>query len=455
MWSSGPLRLSGYCGQDGRACASSPVRVSGPRPRRGSLHNASFYIEHCWWRRLEGWLAWLRDAERPRVEGRAAAVVPAAAAVSRRRPALPPERQPPERRRPRGEVRGRPAPAGPRATAGAGRPPTVPVRNRALVAAAQPAMARPVIALPAKACGVARGHRQPMVRAGRLGQPLPVEPVGPLGRRRPKDPGGPLPTEHAGLLVRPRPMVRAARLGHRCGRELARQRAGRSAPELAAPEPKAPARAPAPSAVPRPAARRRARPQKALASNEDRGPDPAQGREGIDGRPPVPHDGPGTGTQTGIETELLCAGGAPTGPPNAPALVDLAPPGPIPTDLAPRGPIPTDLAPQGLIPTDPAPRGPTPTDPAARGPDRITRRGAAPGYRRPTATARRTGPAKAGPARTGPARIGPSKTGSAKTGPGQTGPWRASNATAPPGEARPACRTRSAPRKWTRRRAPS
>ena len=409
-------------------------------------------------------MAWLRDAKRPRAEERAAAIVPAAAAVSRRRLVLLPEH-----RRLRGRARGRPGPAAPRATAGAGRPSAVPGRNREPVAAAWPAVARPVTAR-----GVTPGHRQPMVRAGPLVRPppmgpvapldrqpptvraglrghprpkaragplgplRPMEPVGPLDRRPPKDPGGPLPTERAGVLVRPRPKVRAARRDHPRGRDLARQRAGRSAPEPAAPEPaalepaapepRAPVRVPAPSTGPRPAARMRVQPERALALSEGRGPDPAQaGREGIDGRPPVPHAGLGTGTRTGtlsvrgLETELQRAGVPPTGPPRDPAPLDPAPSGLAPTGRAPNDPAPTGRAPNDPAPTDLAPNDPAPTDPAAQGPDRTTRRGAVRGCPRSAATARRTGPEK-----TGPANSAPATTGSAKTDLGQIGPWRAS-----------------------------
>src|SRR5271155_3285464 len=96
MWSSGPLRLSGYCGTD-----------------------------------AGGWLAWLRDAERPRDEGQAAAV-PVVAAASRRRLAPRPERR--KARDGRGR-RGPAEPAGPRHTAGAGRLRPAPGRNRARIAA--------------------------------------------------------------------------------------------------------------------------------------------------------------------------------------------------------------------------------------------------------------------------------------------------------------------------------
>src|SRR5208282_117749 len=102
MRSSDPLRLSGYGGGD-----------------------------------VGGWLAWLRDARRPRAEGQAAAVVPAVAAASPRR-AVPP----PERRGPPGGARDRPGPPGPRVTGGVGRPPDAPSPSRAPVAAARTAMPR-------------------------------------------------------------------------------------------------------------------------------------------------------------------------------------------------------------------------------------------------------------------------------------------------------------------------
>jgi hypothetical protein len=134
MRSSGPLRLSGYCG--GR----------------------------CWR------LAWQRDAERPRAEGQAAAARRAAAARAavRRRPRA----RPPERRGPREGARGRPGPAGRRTTAGDGRHPVAAGRNRAPAAAAgrnrAPAAAPGRNGAPAAAAG---RNRAPAAAPGRNGAP--------------------------------------------------------------------------------------------------------------------------------------------------------------------------------------------------------------------------------------------------------------------------------------------
>src|SRR5580704_13030722 len=163
-----------------------------------------------------GWLAWLRNAERPRAEGQPGALVPAAAVLPRRPLALLPEH-----RRPRGGARVRPGPAAPQATAGAARLPAAAatVRNRAPAATARPAMARGVVLgrqVPTVHAGrptVRAGHPgrrrrtgrregrpppaaargpsdrrvlpHPMARAGARGRPPPMESAGPPGRRRP------------------------------------------------------------------------------------------------------------------------------------------------------------------------------------------------------------------------------------------------------------------------------
>src|SRR5690348_14191471 len=191
MRSSGPLRLSGYCG--GR----------------------------CW--RLE----WLRDAGRPRAEGQVATVVRVAAA----RAALPRRRRAPPRgpRRPRGETHGRPGPAGRRATAAAGRRPGAPVRNRAPGAPVRnrapgapvrnraPVVAgRVVMVRRTTARGAPRVLRPPTHHAG-SGRPRPKVPAGPrAGRPRPEVPAG-------AWIGRPRPEVPA---GPWIGRLRAMDRAG-------------------------------------------------------------------------------------------------------------------------------------------------------------------------------------------------------------------------------------
>ncbi len=234
-----------------------------------------------------------------------------------------------------------------------------------------------------------------------------MEAVGPLGRRRPKETEGPLPTERAVLPARLRPTAFAGPLGHPRGTERVRQRAGRSATEPAGhqvgprqmgpaghPDVRSvlglaePARTPAASAAMRLAGWRRARAGRAPASIEGqgRGRDPARAESGD--QPPVPSAGLGTGTGTTLR-RVRRADGAPTGPLNAP----------VPADPAPPGLTRTDPAPPGLTRTDPAPPGLTRTDPAPRDPVRITRRGAVPGFRRPRAAARRTGPGKSGPER--------------------------------------------------------
>jgi len=119
-----------------------------------------------------GWLPWLRDAERPRIGGRAAVLARAAAAravARRKRRALPLGKARGTRggvrsRRVRSRrVRGRPGPVDPRAEAGVGPRPVPPGSNRAPVAPGSAATARPAKArVPrgrpaAKASGVAPG----------------------------------------------------------------------------------------------------------------------------------------------------------------------------------------------------------------------------------------------------------------------------------------------------------
>jgi hypothetical protein len=247
-----------------------------------------------------------------------------------------------------------------------------------------------------------------------------MEPVGPLGRRRPKEPGEPQPTERAELPAHLRPMAFAGPLGHPRETRGALQRAGRSATEPAghrvgppligpaghpgarsAPGPAEPVRVPAASATMHPAVRRRAQPGRAPAPGEGRGRERDPTRAGSGGQPPVPDGGPGTGTGTGTRLRRVRrADGAPTGPPTAPE-----PAGPAPQDPTRTGP-----APQGPTRTGPARRDPTRTGPAPRDPVRITHRGGVPGFR-PGAAARRTGPGKTGPGKTGPGRARPGRAG--------------------------------------------
>jgi hypothetical protein len=423
MRSSGPLRLSGY--GSGRA---------------------------------GGWLAWLRDAERPRAEGQAAAVVPAAAAVSRRRLVLPPEH-----RRPRGGARDRPGPAAPRATARAGRPPVAAGKNRAPVVTARPATAPDVVL--GRQLATARvgrpGHRRrtaregrarpaaprgpnerrvlppPMARAGPRGRPPPMEPVEPLGPRRSKEPGGPPPTARVGRPAHLRPMAFAGPLGHPRGTERARQRAGRSATEPAGHQvgppvtrpaghqgarstlgPAEPARVPPASAAMRLAARRRAQPGNARApsAGQDRGRDLAKAGSGD--QPLVLEVGPGIETGTG--TRLRCVrrangapNGAPTGPLNAPGPADPGPRGRERSDPRPGHRERTDPAARGRERTDPAARGRERTDPGPRGRVRITRRGGVPGFRRPRAVARGTALGKTVPGRARRTRVRHGRAGPA------------------------------------------
>jgi hypothetical protein len=308
-------------------------------------------------------------------------VVPAPAAVPRRRPALPPEH-----RRPRGGARVPLGPAVLQAMAGVGLPSAAPGKNHAPVVRGKN-RAPVVMARPETALGVVLGHHPATARAG---------------RRRPTEPGGPLPTEHAGLPARLRPMAFAGPLGHPRGKEHARQRDDRSATG-----PAEPARVPAASVAMRPAVRRRARQGRALASSDGQGRGRAPARAAVSGGlPPVPDAGPGTGTGTRLR-RVRRADGAPTGPLNAPE----------PANPAPRGPTRTDPAPPGPLQTGPGPRGRERTGPAPRGQVRITRRGAAPGFRRPTAAARRTGPGKTGPGRAPHARARRGRAGRASRTP--------------------------------------
>ena len=351
MRSSGPLRLSGYCG--GR----------------------------CWR------LAWLRDAERPRAEGQAAVVVRAAAARAaplRRRRALP---QGP--RKPREGARGRPGPVGRRATAGDGRRPDAPASNRApvaAVAAVQAAMAQRATARSALRV------RPPTHHAGLPGRPRPKEPTGP---RRVL----PRAMEHA----RPRGRLRPTGLaGARAGRSGPKRRAeptgipprtgrggatgpqpwvrGLAVPVLALP----PDGAPGPSAATDHGARASVQPREPRepgevpATSESRGCGPPKAVSG-EGRP-APDAGPGTGLRSG-----RLAREAATGPPAT---------GPLATGPPATGPLATGPPATGPLATGPQATGP----PTARGeagrvppgPAPIRPRAALPGVARPTARAWRT-----------------------------------------------------------------
>ena len=337
MRSSGPLRLSGYCG--GR----------------------------CWR------LAWLRDAGRPRAEGRAAMAVRAAAAGAappRRRRALPPGP-----RRPRGGARGRPGPAGRRATAAAGRRPAARARNRALVAGVRAAMERR-----ATARGVHRELRPPTHHAGPHGRPRPTGPGDRLVRRRAMERAGrPRPTGRAGQRAgRPRPTGPAEPAGIRLrtgrGRATGVQRRARSHAVLALAPP--PDGAPGPSAAMDRGARARVQHREpgerreAPASSEGRGrglpragtgeglpavdADPGTGlrrvrlaREAVTGTREAATGAPeaATGTREAVTGTREAATGAPeaatgarkaaTGPPNARAAG-----GPVPPGLGPISPRP-------------------------------------------------------------------------------------------------------------------
>ena len=74
-------------------------------------------------------------------------------------------------------------------------------------------------------------------RAPGRGRPPPMEPVGPLGRRRPKEPGGPQPDARRGSAPDGPPTCRRWRAGPlgRPPKTRAGQRAGRSAPGPAGP----------------------------------------------------------------------------------------------------------------------------------------------------------------------------------------------------------------------------
>jgi hypothetical protein len=166
-----------------------------------------------------GWLPWLRDAERPRIEGRAAVVARAAAAravAPRKRRAVPLGKA----RGTRGGVRGRPGPVDPRAGAGVGPRPVPPGpvdpraeagvdprpvplgSNRAPVAPGQAATARPAKArVPrgrpaAKASGARREPPAAMASGVPLEPPAVMasgvspEPPAAMGRAAP--PGRPL-----------------------------------------------------------------------------------------------------------------------------------------------------------------------------------------------------------------------------------------------------------------------
>jgi hypothetical protein len=166
-----------------------------------------------------GWLPWLRDAERPRIGGRAAVLARAAAAravAPRKRRALPlgkvrgtrggvrsqrvrSQRVRSQRVRSQ-RVRGRPGPVDPRAEAGVGPRPVPPGSNRAPVAPGQAVTARPANArVPrgrqaAKANGVAPGPPaakasgvppgRPAAKASSVppGPPAAMGRVGPPGR---------------------------------------------------------------------------------------------------------------------------------------------------------------------------------------------------------------------------------------------------------------------------------
>jgi hypothetical protein len=297
MRSSGPLRLSGYCG--GR----------------------------CWR------LAWLRDAGRPRAETRAATVVGAAAA----RAALPKTRRAPPRepRRPRGEARGRPGAAGRRATAAAGRRPGVPVRNRAPVAAVRVVMARR-----ATVRAGMRVLRRPTHRAGMRGRPRLTVLAGAAGRPRPK--------VLAGAAGRPRPTDRAGRPALRCRTVHAgplgiRPRRGRGtatglrrrAQDRAVPAPTlAPGGIPGPFAAMDRGAQARVQPKEpqepgeAPAPSEDRGCGRPRAENGA-GRPTL-DDGPGTGLRHVRPARKAATGLSATGPRSGRGVAGPEPPGPGP-----------------------------------------------------------------------------------------------------------------------------
>jgi len=153
-----------------------------------------------------GWLPWLRDAERPRIGGRAAVLARAAAAravAPRKRRALPLGKVRGTRGGVRGRrVRGRPGPVDPRAEAGVGRRPVPPGSNRAPVAPGQAVTARPAKARAprgrqaAKANGVAPGPPAAEASGVHPGRPtakasgVPPGPPATMGRVGP--PGRPL-----------------------------------------------------------------------------------------------------------------------------------------------------------------------------------------------------------------------------------------------------------------------
>src|SRR5579872_5028779 len=341
MWSSGPLRLSGYCG--GR----------------------------CW--RL---VSWLRDAERPR--GVEQAVL---AAPSRKRPALAPGR-----RKPRAGARDRPEPADPGATAEAGRPPTGRGRNRVPVAPAEPG--HRATARVATVRGAGPGHRPVTARALALG-PRPVT-VGDLALGlRPATPragpGGPLPSR-----VGQRPTGPGAHPGDP------------SAPGPAEPA-RVPAVSAAIRLLVRGSARTRRAPASSenhcQGQHGDRGRGPA--RAGAGGQPLVPGAGRGTGTRT-RPRRVRHAAGPPTAPPNVPRPAGPGPHDPTATapapqsrggrtDTGPRDPTRTGPAPGGRGRTGPGARDPTLIAPAPQGRGRT-----GPGHRSPARITRpgagRTGP---------------------------------------------------------------
>ena len=167
-----------------------------------------------------GWLPWLRDAERPRIGGRAAVLARAVAAravAPRKRRALPLGKARGTRggvrsrrvrgrrvrgRRVRGRrVRGRPGPVGPRAEAGVGPRPVPPGSNRAPVAPGQAATARP-----AKAC-VPRGRRAAKANDVAPGPPAAkasgVPPGRPTAKASGVPPGRPAAMSRVGPPGRP------------------------------------------------------------------------------------------------------------------------------------------------------------------------------------------------------------------------------------------------------------
>ena len=306
MRSSGPLRLSGYCG--GR----------------------------CWR------LAWLRNTGRPRAERRAATVVRAAAA----RAALPRRRRAPPRapRRLRGEAHGRPGPAGRRATAAAGRRPGAPVRSCTSVAAVRAVMARRAIAR-----GAPRAFRLPTHHAGMRGRPRPQGPAGPrLSRPRPKVLAGAAgrlqATDRARRPALRHQTVRAGSAGirPRQGRGpatgLRRRAQGRTVPAPALP----PGGAPGPSAAMDRGGQARVQPQEPQEPGE--APAPSEGR-GC-GRPraeigagrPALDAAPGTGLRRVRPAREAATGLSATRPASARAVAGPEPPGPGP--IRPRAALP-------------------------------------------------------------------------------------------------------------------